>query len=153
VTMTQPEAGTAGSPEGRRAPEKPLPRPDNKQLTAPFWQATKRHELVMQRCNKCSNWIFYPREQCPICFSQDLGWEKVSGNGRVYAVTIIHQPGNAAFEPDVPYAFAIVQLDEGVRMPTNIVGCPWEDVKIDMPVTVEFDDVTPEWTLVKFKPR
>ena len=110
MTMTQPGAGATG----RRAPEKPLPRPDNKHLTAPFWEATKRHELVMQRCNKCSNWIFYPREQCPNCFSQDLKWEKVSGNGHVYAVTIVYQPAHPAFEPEVPYAYAIVQLDEGL---------------------------------------
>ncbi len=131
---------------------KPMPRPENRSLTAPFWEAAKRHELTCQRCRQCASWIFYPREQCPTCFSTDLEWAPVSGKGRVFAYTIVHQPANAAFEPEVPYAYAIVQLDEGVRMPTNIVECELDSIKVDMPVSVVFDDVSPEWTLVKFKP-
>ena len=133
-------------------PPRPMPRPENRGLTAPFWEAAKRHELVCQRCRQCANWIFYPREQCPTCFSTDLEWAPVSGNGRVFAYTIVYQPANPAFGPDAPFVYAIVQLDEGVRMPTNIVECELESVHVDMPVTVVFDDVSPEWTLVKFKP-
>jgi uncharacterized protein len=133
-------------------PSRPMPRPESRSLTAPFWEAARRHELVCQRCTKCSSWIFYPREQCPTCFSRDLEWAPVSGRGRVFAFTIIHQPANAAFESEVPYAYAIVQLDEGVRMPTNIIDCDLDAVRVDMPVTAIFDDVSPEWTLVKFKP-
>jgi hypothetical protein len=123
-----------------------------KSLTAPFWEGAKRHELVCQRCKSCASWIFYPREQCPVCFSQDLEYAPVSGRGRVYAYTIVYQPADPAFQQDAPYVYAIVQLDEGVRMPTNIVGCAPEDVSVDLPVVVQFDDVTPEWTLVKFRP-
>jgi uncharacterized OB-fold protein len=107
---------------------------------------------VCQRCLQCATWIFYPREQCPVCFSTDLEFAPVSGRGRVFAYTIVYQPANPAFESEAPYAYAIVQLDEGVRMPTNIVECPLDDIRVDMPVTVVFDDVSPEWTLVKFKP-
>jgi uncharacterized OB-fold protein len=131
---------------------KPMPRPENRGLTAPFWEAATRHELVCQRCRQCANWIFYPREQCPTCFSKDLEYAPVSGKGRVFAYTIVYQPANQAFEPDAPYCYAIVQLDEGVRMPTNIVDCPLDEISVDMPVTVVFDDVSPEWTLVKFRP-
>jgi uncharacterized OB-fold protein len=131
---------------------KALPRPESRGLTAPYWDAAKRHELVCQRCSQCSNWIFYPLEQCSVCFSTLLEWAPMSGNGRVFAFTIVHQPAHAGFEPEVPYAYAIVQLDEGVRMPTNIVECRVEDIMVDMPVTVVFDEVSPEWTLVKFKP-
>lgn len=131
---------------------KPMPRPENRGLTAPFWEAAKRHELVCQRCRQCASWIFYPREQCPTCFSTELEWAPVSGKGRVFAFTVVYQPANAAFESDVPYAYAIVQLDEGVRMPTNIVKCELDAIRADMPVTVVFDDVSPEWTLVKFRP-
>jgi uncharacterized OB-fold protein len=131
---------------------KPLPRPESKGLTAAFWEAAKRHELVCQRCTHCANWIFYPREQCPICFSTQLEWAPVSGNGRVFANTIVHQPAHPGFQTEAPYAYAIVQLDEGVRMPTNIVDCPLNDIRVDMAVTVVFDDVSPDWTLVKFKP-
>ncbi len=131
---------------------KPMPRPESRWLTAPFWEAAKRHELVCQRCRQCASWIFYPREQCPTCFSTDLEWAAVSGKGRVFAFTIVYQPANSAFEPDAPYAYAIVQLDEGVRMPTNIVDCELDSIRVDMPVSVVFDDVSAEWTLVKFKP-
>lgn len=138
--------------QNRPAPSKPLPRPANRALSKPFWEAAKRHELVMQRCNSCSNWIFYPREQCPVCFSQDLGWAPVSGRGRVYAFTIVHQPGNPAFGADAPYVFATIQLDEGVRMVSNVVGIDPHAVKVDMPVVATYDDVSPDWTLVKFTP-
>ena len=131
---------------------KPLPVPENIELTKPFWEAAKRHELLMQRCKKCAEWIFYPREQCPNCFSQDLEFQKVSGRGRVYAYTTVYQPAHPAFNDEAPYVFAIVQLDEGVRVATNIVGIPHEQVKVDMAVEAAYEDVTPEWTLVKFKP-
>ena len=77
----------------------------------------------MQRCTACAGWIFYPREQCPVCFSQKLEWAPVSGRGRVYTFTIVHQPAHPAFLAETPYTYAIVQLDEGVRVPTNIVEC------------------------------
>jgi len=131
---------------------KPLPRPENPELTKPFWEAAKRHELVMQRCKKCANWIFYPREQCPYCFSQELEYRKVSGRGRVHSYTTVYQPASPAFADEAPYVFASVQLDEGVRVATNIVGIPHDQVKIDLEVEAVFEDVTPEWTLVKFRP-
>jgi uncharacterized OB-fold protein len=156
MTMATPrgETSTGNGAEGRRpAPPKPTPVIENKGLTAPFWEGAKRHALMMQRCRTCSNFIFYPREQCPNCFSQDLEWQQVSGKGRVYAFTNVYQPAHPAFTDEAPYCFAVVQLDEGgIRMPTNIIGCKPEDVRVDMPVIVEFDDVSPEWTLVKFRP-
>ena len=132
--------------------KKPLPRPENRGLTKPYWDAIKRHELVMQRCKKCDNFIFYPREQCPTCFSQNLEWAPVSGKGRVHAYTIVYQTAHPAFQEDAPHVLALIQLDEGVRMISNVVGCSPEAVRVDMQVVTEFDDVTPEWTLVKFKP-
>ena len=72
--------------------------------------------------------------------------------GRVYTYTIVDQPAHPDFQADTPYTYAIVQLDEGVRVPTNIVECAPEDVRVDMPVGAVFDDVSAEWTLVKFKP-
>ena len=134
-------------------PSKPMPRPENRGLTAPFWEAAKRHQLVCQRCRQCASWIFYPREQCPACFSKDLEFAAVSGKGRVFAYTIVYQPANPAFEPDAPYAYAIVQLDEGVRMISNLVGCPIpEGLEVDMRLEVAFEDVTEDWTLPKFRP-
>ena len=132
---------------------KPLPRAENPPLTQPFWDAAKRHELIIPRCKTCDKPHFYPREQCPWCASKELEWVPASGKGRLHSYTVIRQPVNRNFQPDVPYAYCIIQLDEGVRMISNLVGCRIpEDLKMDMPVVAEFDDVTPDWTLVKFKP-
>ena len=106
----------------------------------------------MPRCNTCAELFFYPRERCPGCLSSDLDWETVSGNGRVYSYTVVHQPAHRGFRDDAPYVYAMIQLDEGPRMVSNLVDCPVDEVKIDMPVTADFDDVTAEVTLVKFKP-
>lgn len=130
--------------------DKPLPIPDA--VSEKFWEATKRHEFIIQRCRRCGQYIFYPRALCHRCFSSNLEWVKASGRGRVFSYTIIHQAAYPGFRGEVPYVYAIVQLDEGPRLATNIVGCKIEEVKVDMPVTVVFDDVTPEVTLVKFKP-
>ncbi len=132
--------------------KKPLPRPINPELTRPFWEAAKRHELVMPRCKTCDHVYFYPRSECPHCLSSDQEWVKVSGRGRLHSFTIIRQPANAAFTSDVPYVYAVVQLAEGPRMISNIVECDLEALRVDMPLEAVYDNVTPEWTLVKFKP-
>jgi len=77
---------------------------------------------------------------------------QVSGRGRLHSFTIIRQPANAAFRDDVPYVYAVVQLDEGPRLVSNVVECDIGDVKVDMPLLATYHDATPEWTLVKFKP-
>ena len=132
--------------------KKPLPRPLSPELTKPFWEAAKRHELAMPRCQKCDKFFFYPREECPRCASQDIGWATVSGKGRLHTYTIVHQVANAAFRDDAPHVYAVIQLDEGPRMISNMVECAHEDLQVDMPVVAVYDDVTPDWTLVKFKP-
>jgi uncharacterized OB-fold protein len=131
---------------------KPLPRPVNPELTRPFWQAAKRHELVMPRCTTCAHIFFYPRSECPRCFSTALEWVPVSGRGRLHSFTIVYQPANAAFREEAPHVYAVVQLDEGPRLVSNVVECDPEAVSVDMPLVAVFDEVTPEWTLVKFKP-
>ena len=82
----------------------------------------------------------------------DLEWREVSGRGTVYSFTVVRRTNNRAFLNDLPYVLAIVELAEGPRLTTNIVGCPPEAVRCGMPVQVSFDDVTPEVTLVKFRP-
>ncbi|MBI4283567.1 MAG: Zn-ribbon domain-containing OB-fold protein [Chloroflexi bacterium] len=132
--------------------KKPLPLLENPELTQPFWEAAKRHELVLPRCRKCGNFHFYPRHACPVCLSPELEYAPVSGKGRLYSFTVVRQPANPVFNDDVPYIYAVVQLNEGPMMVSNLVECRIEAAKVDMPVTAVFDDVTPEWTLVKFKP-
>jgi uncharacterized OB-fold protein len=77
---------------------------------------------------------------------------KVSGRGRLHTYTVVYQPANAAFRDDTPYIYAVVQLNEGLRMVSNVVQCEIDAVRVDMPLEAIFEDVTPEWTLVKFKP-
>jgi uncharacterized OB-fold protein len=131
---------------------KPLPRPLSPEVTRPFWEAAKRHELVMPRCKTCDNLFFYPRSECPRCLSNHLEWMQVSGRGRLHTYTIVYQSANAAFRDDTPYIYAVVQLNEGPRLVSNVVQCDLDAVKVDMPLEAIFDDITPEWTLVQFKP-
>ena len=129
---------------------KPLPQPN--EVSQPFWDAAKRHELQIQRCNACRTHIFYPREACSECLSPDLIWIPVSGKGTLYSYTIAQAPTHPAFADDVPYVIAIVELEEGPRITTNLVGCQPDQVTIGMPVVASFEEVTPEMTLVKFRP-
>ena len=127
---------------------KPLPKPSP--TSRPFWEAARKHELRLQRCAKCRAYIYYPRDRCPHCFAGELSWEPVSGRGKLYSYTTVYRASSRSFA-DAPYVLAIVELDEGPRMTTNIVAPP-EKLKVGMPVAVFFDDVTPQHTLVKFKP-
>jgi uncharacterized OB-fold protein len=127
---------------------KPLPK--QTPTSRPFWEAARRHELILQQCGACRAFIYYPRDRCPKCFSDNLGWERVSGRGKVYSYTVVRRASSRVFA-DAPYVLAIVELAEGPRMTSNIVAAP-EDVRVEMPVQVFFDDVTPDHTLVKFKP-
>ena len=130
--------------------KKPLPHPN--EVSQPFWDAAKRHELQIQRCNACGTHIFYPREACSACLSPDLLWIPVSGKGTLYSYTIAQAPTHPAFADDVPYVIAIVELKEGPHITTNLVGCQPDQVTIGMPVVASFEEVTPEMTLVKFRP-
>ncbi len=132
--------------------KKPVPRPADPELTKPFWEAAKRHELMLQRCKICDSFFWYPRQVCPECLRTDIEWARVSGKGRVHSWTVPRRPAHPGFKDDIPYIYALIQLDEGPRMESNLVECSLEDVKMNMPVTAVFDDITPEWTLVKFKP-
>jgi uncharacterized OB-fold protein len=127
---------------------KPLPKPSP--TSRPFWEAAKRHELMLQRCGACGQFIYYPRPRCPHCMSDSLSWERCSGRGKLHSFTIVRRASHRSFG-DAPYVLAIVELDEGPRMTTNIVAPP-EQLHVDMPVAAYFDDVTPNHTLVKFKP-
>ncbi|HYL59335.1 MAG TPA: Zn-ribbon domain-containing OB-fold protein [Candidatus Acidoferrales bacterium] len=127
---------------------KPLPKPTP--TSRPFWDAAKRHELSIQRCGACKSYVYYPRDRCPHCFADQLEWQRVSGRGRVYSYTVVRRASARSFG-DGPYVLAIVELEEGPRMTSNIVAPP-EKIRVDMPVEVFFDDVTPDRTLVKFKP-
>jgi uncharacterized OB-fold protein len=129
---------------------KPLPRIDEE--SKGFWEACQRHELYLQRCRACRVLRYYPRALCPRCLSTDVEWVLSSGRGDVYTFTVCYQNQAAGFREALPYVLAYVELDEGVRMLTNIVDCPPETVRVGMRVQVTFADVTPEVTLPMFAP-
>jgi uncharacterized OB-fold protein len=124
------------------------------EVSEPFWDATRREELLLQWCTSCEQPIFYPREVCPRCLGTALEWRRASGEGEVYAVSVQHRPpvNLPAFE-DGPYAVAVVELAEGVRLLSNVVGCRPDDVTVGMPVTVTWEPLTDGRNLPLFQPR
>ena len=128
--------------------DKPLPIIDPD--TAPYWKAAKNHKLLLKRCSACGKAHFYPRELCPHCHADTVDWIEARGTGSIYSFTVARRPAGPAFKPDAPYVVAIIELDEGARMMTNIVGCPPDSVKIGQRVSVVFEDVTDEISLPKF---
>lgn len=130
--------------------ERPLPVIDAD--TRPFWEACAQHELRIQHCQACGSYIFYPRAVCPNCMSDQLMWEKISGHGRLYSYTIAYRPSEPFFADRVPLVIGLVQLEEGPRMMTNIVNCPFEELQCDLPVHVIFEDTSEGLTLPLFVP-
>ena len=128
----------------------PLPRPY--QDTAEYWAAAREHRFVIQRCNSCGEHQFYPRGVCSHCQSSELEWREASGNGTIYSYSGNHRAPHPGFADDLPFVLAIVELEEGPRMMTNIVVSDPDSVTIGMAVTVTFDDVTDQVTLPKFTP-
>ncbi len=127
-----------------------LPRIDEE--SRGFWEALARHELYFQRCRDCGRARFPPRALCPACLSSATAWVRASERGTVYSFTVTYQNQAPGFRDALPYVLAIVELAEGPRLVTHIVGCPPEAVRIGMAVEVVFDDVAPEVTLAKFRP-
>jgi uncharacterized OB-fold protein len=134
--------------------KKPLPAITTE--AKPFWDAAAQNKLVMQRCLDCRAYIWTPRPACFECGSEQIEWTQLSGKGEIYSFTVIRQvvgrAASKAFEPDIPYVIAWIDLDEGPRMISNVIGCPVEDVEIGMKVSVVFDQQSAEIWLPKFKP-
>lgn len=98
--------------------------------TAEFWKAADRGELLLQRCAGCGHVQHYARSICTSCWSHDLSWQRSAGLGAVWTFTVIGVPGHPAWRREVPYVVAVVELDEGPRVLTNIVGVDPEAVAI-----------------------
>ena len=127
----------------------PIPTPETK----PFWEGTKNRQLRVQRCHDCEKFFFYPRPLCPFCLSRNVEWRTVSGRGKLHTFTINYRAGrHAPFEG--PFVIAIVELEEGPRLMTNLVDVDPDPAKLrcDMPVEVVFHDLTDDITLPRFRP-
>jgi hypothetical protein len=127
--------------------------PAASEVAKPFWDATREEKFLLQWCNDCGHAIFYPREVCPSCLRSDgLEWRPASGRGQVYAVSVQHAPQipMPAYEP--PYAVAVVELEEGVRMLSTIVGTDPETVTVGQSVTVTWEPLSDGRNLPLFQP-
>jgi uncharacterized OB-fold protein len=128
--------------------EQPQPAPTA--LSRPFWQAAREKRLVLQRCADCGAYRWTPQILCVRCHSESYAWTQVSGRGFVYSFTVVHRAPTAAFA--TPYVIAVVTLEEGPLMLTNIVGCEPDDVHIDMQVEVVFEPVSDDVNVYRFRP-
>lgn len=132
------------------APHKPSPVVN--QWARPFWEACRDHKLTAQQCERCNKHIFYPRIACPHCGSDDLVWRELSGRGKIYSFTLVENNAPSAFVQDVPYVVAVIKLEEGIQMLSNIVNCDFSTLACEMPVKVCFEVLNDEFTLPKFMP-
>jgi uncharacterized OB-fold protein len=128
--------------------ERPLPVPTD--LSLPFWQGLRRREFLLQRCRSCGAWRWTPQYLCTKCHSGDYDWAAASGRGRIYSFTIVHRPPTPAFT--APFFLVVVELDEGPLMLSNLIDCSEAQLRIDMPVRVEFEDTSDAITLYCFRP-
>jgi uncharacterized OB-fold protein len=126
-----------------------LPQPQPDALTAPFWEACRREVLEVSACADCEHRFLPPGPCCPRCWSPRLALQEVSGRGRVFSFAVYRRTYHPAFP--APYVVALVELDEGPRLISNIVGCAPEEVAVDMPVEVRFE-VAGDFTLPRFTP-
>lgn len=120
--------------------------------TAPWWQACAEGRLLIKRCAECGQPHFYPRAFCPFCWSEKVDWEQASGRATLYTYSVVYQNDLPPFGERVPYVAAIVDLEEGPRMMTNVVDCPPEDLRVGMALQVGFRQETDEVTLPVFRP-
>lgn len=127
------------------------PLPTMRDLTEQFYDWCRQRELRFQRCTACGAWRHVPRQACADCGSLEWEWARSSGRGTVFTWTVVARAMHPAFQADVPYAPVVIEMEEGVRMVSQVVDCPPDQLEMDMPVEVVFDDVAPEMTLPKFR--
>ncbi len=130
--------------------KKPLPQinADNRA----FWEGCRDHKLKIQKCLKCGKFRWPPAFTCPDCLSEESEWVETSGRADVYTYAVYHQAFQPGFEGDVPYVVAIIELEEGPRMMTNITGCSPENVFCGMKVEVSWDDIDENFSIPRFVP-
>jgi len=133
-------------------PKRPLPRADEFD-TREFWAATKNKEFKYQQCDSCQTVVFYPRRHCTGCTDGTLEWKTATGKGTIYTFSVVRQSYHPFFRNQVPYAVAWIDMDEGPRILSNVVGVtdPLNELKIGQAVTVEWEEHE-ELCIPLFKP-
>lgn len=117
------------------------PMPEFSEWTKPFWDAAGEGRLLIQTCEDCAARIMYPKRYCPTCMSDQLGWIESAGKGLVYSFTVQERGAPSGFKDRVPYVVAVIRLDEGVQLMSNVVGPGAEGVACEDRVEVEFEAV------------
>lgn len=117
-----------------------------------FDQKLAAGELWLQFCATCQKFVFYPRSLCPYCWQPLTDWKPVSGRGHVHSYTIVNISVLPEFKEKTPYIYALIELEEGFRMPSSLINCPLDEVEVGMPVQITFIDRDSK-TLPVFKPR
>jgi len=129
------------------------PLPEITPLTEPFWSAAKAQQLVIQRCDECATFRFPPEVACYHCGSLRATWTPVSGRASLYSWTVAYPPLLPYFQERAPWPVAVVQLEEGPRLVTNLIDVPSEAYEVGMPLEAGFEDLDEEITLVVFRRR
>jgi uncharacterized OB-fold protein len=131
--------------------QRPVPVAD--ELTQPFWEAAKHHQLALQHCDGCGYFNHPPRTVCDACQSQQLTFTPVSGHGTIYSYSVMHQQNIAGFEDQTPYLNLLVELDEQPRlfMVANLPGSERDKVQIGKRVEVYFEKVNEDITVPQFR--
>ena len=129
---------------------KPVPVPSLESKA--YWEGLRGRRLLMPRCDACGKFWFPPSVLCPHCGSDQSRWQELSGRGKVFSYVVFHRVYHPAFADDVPYVVAVIALDEGPRMISNVIGIPPDQVRCDMPVEIVFADGPDGTVLPKFRP-
>ena len=131
-------AASAKPASGKPIPSKPMPQPTP--ASQPFWDACRRHELRIQRCTVCGTLIHYPKLRCPKDGSDKFEWALMSGRATVHSFVVARRAFHPAFAADLPSVMAAIELEEGVRLLSNVVGIEPEAVVVGMPLELIWDD-------------
>jgi uncharacterized OB-fold protein len=132
-------------------PTRTVPEPS--EISQPFWDASREQRLVLQRCPACDRSVWYPRAMCPTCLGEDLEWVEASGHGTVYAMSVHHRAPTAELADFAPYVVALVDLDEGVRVMTNVVGAEPGSVHVGQRVDACWEPLADGRHLLLFTPQ
>jgi uncharacterized OB-fold protein len=143
MSETTETTGTTGTTATRL-------EPPPSEVAQPYWDATREGRLMLPWCTDCRHAFWFPREICPRCFGSAIEWREASGRGTVHACTVEHSAQTRALE--APYVVALVQLDEDVRVMTNIVGCPPDAVTVGLAVQVVWEPLSDGRQLALFEP-
>jgi len=128
------------------------PLPDTRNAGAAYWKAAAAGDLALPQCQQCNRAFWYPRPLCPRCGSDRIAWIKARGSGRIHTFTVVRQSPDPFFRTRVPFVVAVVELDEGPLILSNLVGCDIASVAIGMPVAAQFEAAQEGLAIPLFRP-